>query len=293
MSTPDLKELRKELRKLHEAAHPAPWGCGTRLVQSGYLISEIYQPSGDGFLTTWLDQPDPDETTDLKAQASAALTVAARNALPYLLDELERLSAANEALRNERSYIYIGRDGKPVQARDVEDRAERAEAALSAAKAESAERSDGDPVVLRKALTQIGEAAPQSNEELHFRWTEYARHVVQFVAYQFGANYRALSEADERERGLREALAPFEPLLNDVRHDFGSALPDTAMIQPRGFQIGALRKAARALSFPAPAEVKESDSVDRLLLDMQDAGAGVGPLVDELNPHQESDSVEG
>lgn len=36
--------------------------------------------------------------------------------------EIKRLLDANEALRKAQDYVYIGRDGKSVQARDLEDR---------------------------------------------------------------------------------------------------------------------------------------------------------------------------
>lgn len=41
---------------------------------------------------------------------------------------LESLQRENETLRRAQSYTYIGRDGKSVLARDLEDRAEAAEA---------------------------------------------------------------------------------------------------------------------------------------------------------------------
>ncbi|HAU76315.1 MAG TPA: hypothetical protein DCW88_12530 [Agrobacterium sp.] len=46
----------------------------------------------------------------------------------YSASTLESLQRENETLRRAQSYTYIGRDGKAVLARDLEDRAEAAEA---------------------------------------------------------------------------------------------------------------------------------------------------------------------
>lgn len=45
-----------------------------------------------------------------------------------LLDRIDRLQRENASLRSAQTYTYIGRDGKSVLARDLEDRAEAAEA---------------------------------------------------------------------------------------------------------------------------------------------------------------------
>lgn len=52
-------------------------------------------------------------------------------AISELLSTLESLQRENEELRRAQPYTYIGRDGKSVLARDLEDRAEAAEAGLT------------------------------------------------------------------------------------------------------------------------------------------------------------------
>lgn len=55
---------------------------------------------------------------------------------------LQRLQAENEERRKAQPYVYIGKDGKSVLARDLEDRLLKAEAELSSLKA--CEGTDAD-----------------------------------------------------------------------------------------------------------------------------------------------------
>lgn len=54
----------------------------------------------------------------------------ARERIMCLVSEVSALQAKIDALHSAQSYTYIGRDGKPVLARDMEDRAEAAEARI-------------------------------------------------------------------------------------------------------------------------------------------------------------------
>lgn len=54
-------------------------------------------------------------------------------AIASLQEENERLRLENEVRRKGQPYVYVGRDGKSVLARDLEDRAEATEARLAEA----------------------------------------------------------------------------------------------------------------------------------------------------------------
>lgn len=56
------------------------------------------------------------------------------SALQALEEENARLRAANEELRKNQPYVYVGKDGKAVLARNLEDRATAAEARLEEAR---------------------------------------------------------------------------------------------------------------------------------------------------------------
>ena len=71
----------KELRRLHEAATPGPWldagpvGYSTGVISAGGWIALFYGPPAN-----------------LDVKGNVVLACATRNALPELLDEIERLS---------------------------------------------------------------------------------------------------------------------------------------------------------------------------------------------------------
>lgn len=81
------------------------------------------------------------EYTDIDANEGAnrdvvAASYAACETISELLTTLEALQRENAKLRQSQSYTYIGRDGKSVLARDLEDRAETAEAEVKRLQAE-------------------------------------------------------------------------------------------------------------------------------------------------------------
>jgi hypothetical protein len=86
----------KELRRLHEAATPRPWQSeraydGRRSVCILRSISTTLCVNSEG--DAWHEHPEEN------FQQNAALIAAARNALPSLLDEIERLREENARLK--------------------------------------------------------------------------------------------------------------------------------------------------------------------------------------------------
>lgn len=85
--------LSDDLRKLHEAATPGPW---------------LTQDERDGMYAVWTRQPHigtlalcqyEDINGEFPAKDNAALIVAMRNALPDLLDTIDRLTRERDEAR--------------------------------------------------------------------------------------------------------------------------------------------------------------------------------------------------
>lgn len=86
----------EELRRLHEAATPGPWMTEYPRLPGGVYSDDatgsiVARTSGKGF--EYAPRPDAEW------QANADIIAAARNAIPWLLDEIARLTAENAALR--------------------------------------------------------------------------------------------------------------------------------------------------------------------------------------------------
>jgi hypothetical protein len=87
-----------ELRALDAAAANAPWKAESPFTGNDWLVCSL----GSDFESKhWAVVTDGVHASDLRgcAREDAALIAAARNALPELLDEIERLRAILEPLR--------------------------------------------------------------------------------------------------------------------------------------------------------------------------------------------------
>lgn len=104
MSEPAVKEIAMvdvgELRELDAGATPGPWWVlsMTRVIGRG----AIARVGHDG-IDHSTGEALPDEQIEQDEAADAALIAATRNALPAILDRLERLEAVAEAARRLRS----------------------------------------------------------------------------------------------------------------------------------------------------------------------------------------------
>lgn len=100
MSEPMTPAELAELRRLHEAATIAPWErcrLGPKGEIPGIIHSDIDE---DWSNVAYFDDGSGDAMTD-NHDADAAFIVAARNALPRLLDEIERLRQQCTRCENE------------------------------------------------------------------------------------------------------------------------------------------------------------------------------------------------
>lgn len=88
---------------------------------------------------------------------------------PDLFRRIEMLEKELHALRNAQSYLYIGKDGKPVLARDLEDRAEAAEKRVAELEADRAEqwRLRRDAEGSRDAARAAADSLRMERDELH------------------------------------------------------------------------------------------------------------------------------
>jgi hypothetical protein len=96
------------------------------------------------------------ELTLIPESAALTMQLADRN------DEIARLTAVNEALHQAQTYRYIGKNGKPILARDLEDQRDAAEAKVAALTAElelAQAQLDGlppaKPGLLRERIVEI------------------------------------------------------------------------------------------------------------------------------------------
>lgn len=134
MTAPELTD--NEVRALLDGATPGPWqvegvrhsgdlkiGAGTRLHMVG--------PDCDAVAAAFFDMQTGRGLAD--ARLIAAAPDLARAALSARA-ERDILRAELADWQKSQHYTYIGRDGKPVLARDIEDRAEAAEAELARVK---------------------------------------------------------------------------------------------------------------------------------------------------------------
>lgn len=117
MSDPMTPAELAELRRLHEAATIAPWErcrLGPKGEIPGIIHSDIDE---DWSNVAYFDDGSGDAMTD-NHDADAAFIVAARNALPRLLAEIERLRAELAkrpklwAVRNRRGSYISGLGGR-------------------------------------------------------------------------------------------------------------------------------------------------------------------------------------
>jgi len=84
-------------------------------------------------------EPKPDmaqvamELAEIIANGAEPSSSVVSNTLVDAASDITALQEENERLKRQPHYIYIGKDGKSVKARDLEDRAEAAEARANAA----------------------------------------------------------------------------------------------------------------------------------------------------------------
>lgn len=119
--------------KWHHFDGPTEHGCGewyahaTRGMYHIYDVREKFPNDRPFYAKELSDQFDTLEQAKDAVQNRHELDIV-MCLDPEFRSTIESLQRENETLRRAQSYTYIGRDGKSVLARDLEDRAEAAEA---------------------------------------------------------------------------------------------------------------------------------------------------------------------
>ena len=98
----DIQETIEKLREFDRAASPAPWAPQGGFISCGQTSLDItYDKQDFPFMRLWARTADGDR--EVNPQDDFALIIEARNALPDLLAEIDRLTAENKKLKRENS----------------------------------------------------------------------------------------------------------------------------------------------------------------------------------------------
>lgn len=112
------------IKLIRHAIAFADWAAGEGICPAGYSDPTAAERNPDEFLFAYSSATNDEDWGTVATRISA---------------EIARLQAENEAGRKAQPYVYIGKDGKSVLARDLEDRLLKAEAELSSLKASAKE----------------------------------------------------------------------------------------------------------------------------------------------------------
>lgn len=98
--TTDIQETINRLRELDRAARPAPWAPQGGFISCGQASLDITNDKqGFPLMRLWADMTKGDR--EVNPQDDFVLIIEARNALPALLTEIDRLTAENQTLTAE------------------------------------------------------------------------------------------------------------------------------------------------------------------------------------------------
>ncbi len=126
------RDARTRLRELADKAAEGPWSVGNDLdIEAGICPIANVRTSSDFPCI----EPDECEEFDREQEANAAFIAASREAVPDLLDEIERLEAKYETPgvkcgRGHDNHLPVALWDCPICTEQLQVRAERAEAAL-------------------------------------------------------------------------------------------------------------------------------------------------------------------